>query len=936
MTTRPHGALKHPPASDAPHPAAGSGPARVSLALVIALFATHLLEAAPWVVITEIHYHPPGADTLEFVEILNREPPRLDLTDWRLEGEVEFAFPQDTVLLPGERLVIARDPKALRDHYPEIGGVYGPYAGKLDNDGGRLTLRNPAGAAICRARYAPGGRWPTPPGGSGHTLSLRSPYFDPEAPESWSSSQYVGGTPGRPNSSPPPRGELLVKKGDEWSFRRGGNPMPPDWFAPDHDDANWETGPSGFGYDDGDDATVFPDMEDNYASIFVRRRFDIPDPEALDELVLLVDYDDGFVAYLNGQEVARANIGRPGRLVRYNEFANQNHEAGSAVEFPLGPAHKLVERGRLQAGTNVLAVQIHNNQISSSDLTLIVELENRRPAATEVARRAPLINEVLHASGDGRVETAEFVEIFNPASVALDLDGHFLSDDPMNLRKLRLPATTIDPGGFASFNLRDLGARLAPVEGELFVTLTRPDGLAVLDALRLELSTEREPDDPNEGKAASKTSAPIPRGRYPDGSRDVVALASPSPGKENIVRSSSGVVINEIMYNSITESTDDEFIELYNRGRKTVPLSGYTLRGGVRFRFESDARIAPDSYLVIAKHPDSLKAKYGLQASRVVGPFEGRLSNRGETLTLRDPNGIVVDRVRFADRAPWPRWADGLGSSLELVHPELDNSLGASWSASDDRAKAEWQTLTYTKRHRYVMRGVQQEFQMMLLADGECFIDDLVVGSGSGLIPHGDFSRDGGWLGVGTHERSHTVRARGPTGDAEYYHLIADGRGNPRNNYAALPVSRRMSSGATYRVELRAKWQRGSPLLLTRMAGQSLAQLHRLKVPARLGSPGARNTVYRESAAPAVGLPDQLPVTPTATEDVTITVPITAVGAIARAQIHFRHDSDRAWRSVPMAVRSMLRNDHGTPLLSGTVPPLPDGRVEFFVEGARR
>ena len=59
-----------------------------TLAFFGALALPALLRGAPWVVITEIHYNPPGGEDQEFVEILNREPPRVDISGWRIEGDI--------------------------------------------------------------------------------------------------------------------------------------------------------------------------------------------------------------------------------------------------------------------------------------------------------------------------------------------------------------------------------------------------------------------------------------------------------------------------------------------------------------------------------------------------------------------------------------------------------------------------------------------------------------------------------------------------------------------------------------------------------------------------------------------------------------------------------------------------------------------------------
>ena len=64
-------------------------------------------------------------------------------------------------------------------------------------------------------------------------------------------------------------------------------------------------GPSGFGYSDGDDATTVPTTP----SLYLRRTFDVENLEQWLDAQFFMDYDDGFVAYLNGVEIARATRG---------------------------------------------------------------------------------------------------------------------------------------------------------------------------------------------------------------------------------------------------------------------------------------------------------------------------------------------------------------------------------------------------------------------------------------------------------------------------------------------------------------------------------------------------------------------------------------------------------------------------------------------------
>lgn len=160
----------------------------------------------------------------------------------------------------------------------------------------------------------------------------------------------------------------LIRPGDDWLILTGNNRIPGDWnhpgFVPDPD---WISGPTGIGYGDGDDATILQDMRNNYVTIFCRREF-IMD-ETLDSALLLlrIDYDDGFIAYLNGVEVARSASMGSTETPSPNFTTIFSREAGVVTEFFLDPS-------ALRSGINVLAVEVHNSNVGSSDLTFIPEL----------------------------------------------------------------------------------------------------------------------------------------------------------------------------------------------------------------------------------------------------------------------------------------------------------------------------------------------------------------------------------------------------------------------------------------------------------------------------------------------------------------------------------------------------------------------------------
>ena len=161
--------------------------------------------------------------------------------------------------------------------------------------------------------------------------------------------------------------ETVIDWGDNWYYFLGNNEPPNNWNQQNFDDSGWLSGPSGFGYGDEDDATEISPV----ISLYVRRDFTISAIESVLKILLHVDYDDAFVAYINGSEIARANIGSPGAPPSYDQGADSWREAeiyqgGEPNEYLIDQVESLLE-----GGTNVLAIQVHNFNLESSDLTLI-------------------------------------------------------------------------------------------------------------------------------------------------------------------------------------------------------------------------------------------------------------------------------------------------------------------------------------------------------------------------------------------------------------------------------------------------------------------------------------------------------------------------------------------------------------------------------------
>lgn len=143
------------------------------------------------------------------------------------------------------------------------------------------------------------------------------------------------------------------------------------------------------------------------------------------------------------------------------------------------------------------------------------------------------------------------------------------------------------------------------------------------------------------------------------------------------------IVINEIMYNPATALGNDldyEYLELYNNSGFAVNLAGWKLTTAIDYTFGAGTTIADGAYLVVALKPDTIISHYGI--TNVVGPFTGGLNNTGEIILLLNAEGNKADSVKYANGGLWPAAANGNGPSLELLDPNLDNSLPENWAAS--------------------------------------------------------------------------------------------------------------------------------------------------------------------------------------------------------------------------------------------------------------
>lgn len=162
---------------------------------------------------------------------------------------------------------------------------------------------------------------------------------------------------------------VIIPKNSIWSYNDSGVDLGTTWRELSYNDSSWKTGAAELGYGDGDETTVIsygPDPNNKYPTYYFRKKFNVADTTSIVTLKLRINYDDGFVAYINSVEVARSSNMGAG-TVTYNTYASPDHEGGSFEIFYLNTSSLLV-------GENILAIEVHQCNATSSDVGFNLEL----------------------------------------------------------------------------------------------------------------------------------------------------------------------------------------------------------------------------------------------------------------------------------------------------------------------------------------------------------------------------------------------------------------------------------------------------------------------------------------------------------------------------------------------------------------------------------
>ena len=323
-------------------------PGRKSLRLE-RLEPRHLLSSTP--LISEFMASNDGTlndgdgQSSDWIEIHNPTGATIDLAGWHLTDDAanlnKWTFPSQpqSMLEPGEYLVVFASGQETETYIDAGGNLHTDF--KLSAGGEYLGLTDPAETIV--HEYAP------------------------EYPPQFEDVSYGVG--------PSLNSEVLIASGADASvFVPTDDSVDDVWTDPAFDDSLWTMGPTGIGYED---------TPQNYASLiatpvvqgattaYIRMNFIVEDASEIESLTLRMKFDDGFVAYLNGEAISVASFNAPAEP-DHQSLATANHSDSLAVEFV--PFDLTDDLGLLQDGTNLLAIQVLNRSVGNSDLLLLPEL----------------------------------------------------------------------------------------------------------------------------------------------------------------------------------------------------------------------------------------------------------------------------------------------------------------------------------------------------------------------------------------------------------------------------------------------------------------------------------------------------------------------------------------------------------------------------------
>lgn len=694
---------------------------------VVTVVYTNATPAAVGSLVFNELMYAPALPNAEYVELFNASSnAAFDLSGWSVNG-LGYTFPGGSVLAPRGYFTLAKNRTAFDTAYGPAVTVFDEYPGNLQSDGETLSLLKPGALpgqemVVDRVRYENIAPWAAATNGA--SLQLVDGLQDNSRVANWS----VG------TGILPPQNLSLLTYASSWKFMQVSNLDGVNWTAPAYNDAAWPSGPGLLAFED--NATIVPligttlndprvatnGMTSGHAYYF-RTKVVLTNSIAAFTLTASAYLDDGAVFYVNGVEAARVRIGAG--TVTNLTFATAQPAGGDATS----PESVTLSPALFTVGTNIIAVEMHQNVAGSSDVTFGLKLDAAFAgssisvatpgAASSVAATLPAfpalwLNEVQAGNVTGPTNNAglrtPWLELFNSGTNALNLSGYYLSDNYANLTKWAFPTNAAIPShGFlvvwcdgqtnqTTTNAPHAGFTLASGAGSValsrIINTNVPQVLDYLNYTNL----------PNNWSY----------GDVPDGQpfyRGQMFFATPGGTNNNALQPLT-VFINEWMAdNKLTLANPyggqpDDWFELYNPGTNTVDLGGYYLTGTLtnktKFLVPNNGHylIPPHGFYVV--WADNNQAQNSTNRPELHVNF--KLSKSGEAIGLFAADGTAIDALSFGVQTTdvsEGRYLDGAATIYSMPTPtpgaaNIAPNTAPSLAFISDKEVTIGQTLVFT------------------------------------------------------------------------------------------------------------------------------------------------------------------------------------------------------------------------------------------------
>lgn len=276
---------------------------------------------------------------------------------------------------------------------------------------------------------------------------------------------------------------MVIPRKSSWSYNDSGQNLGTAWFQISYNDQSWSTGLGIFGYGSGDEGTLInfgPNSSSKYITTYFRKNFTVSSLAVAKSVKIRILKDDGVAVYLNGKKVITDNL--PAE-VNYQTLALvgiNDEDERIYSEFSISAENLLV-------GQNLIAVELHQYDPASSDLSFDLELELSSESLKSVRINEVLPSNFSYYPDPTYNQFVDWIELYNPQSSSFQLGGFYLTDNLNKPTKWQFPDGTVIPplgylivfadglneGMHANFSLSTDGERLG-----LFTS-----GLELVDSL---------------------------------------------------------------------------------------------------------------------------------------------------------------------------------------------------------------------------------------------------------------------------------------------------------------------------------------------------------------------------------------------------------------------------------------------------------------------